>query len=96
MRPRARDAIMERSRANGAPRYLLSTLIEYADDRGIAWPSIETLAHKLRRTERNIYHLLHRLVALGEVTIESGGGRHRNNHYHLSQGLLNPERAFRV
>jgi hypothetical protein len=87
---------MERSAQKGAARYLLSTLVDYADDRGVAWPSIETLAHKLRCTERHVYGLLRRLAASGEVVKESGGGRHRTNRYRINPALTNPEQEFTV
>jgi hypothetical protein len=87
---------MERSAQTGAARYLLSTLVDYADDRGVAWPSIKTLADKLRCTERYIHELVRRLAAAGEVAIESGGGRHRTNRYRINPALINPEHPFTV
>jgi hypothetical protein len=96
MRPGTINKIMERSAQRGVARYLLSTILGYVDNNGVAWPGITTLAHKLNVSERTIHRLLNQLAASSEIIIESGGGRHITNHYRIGAKLLNPDRPVTV
>jgi hypothetical protein len=88
---------MDRSAQKGAAaRYLLSTLVDFATDEGVAWPSIETLAHKLGLSQRQTNRLIRKLADSGEVVIEGGGGRHQTKRYRINPALINPDIHDRV
>ncbi len=49
-------------------------IADYADDKGAAWPSVETLAKKIRMSERACRYLLPKIAATGELAIERNAG----------------------
>lgn len=68
--------VWKNSRHDGSALLLLLAIADYADDHGIAWPSIAALRRKARLGKTACYEALIRLKGSGELEIlESGGGR---------------------
>src|SRR4051794_21634860 len=59
-------------------------LADRADDNGLAWPSIDDLAERTRLTPRAVQKGIAKLVEIGELDVENGGGRHRSNRYRIT------------
>lgn len=62
--------VWEHSQQRGSALLMLLAIADNANEDGEAWPSIPTLAHKCRMTERNAQMLIHRLEAAGELTVQ--------------------------
>lgn len=73
--------VWESSRHNGATFTVLLALADYADDEGVAYPSVTALAKKARLSERMTQYAIGQLKRSGEVLVEVGGGRHRTHRY---------------
>lgn len=61
-------------------------LAVYADQDGVAWPGITTLAAMLRCSRRNAQRAIRRLEQAGFLDIEQGGGRAKSSRYRLRNG----------
>ena len=64
--------IWKRSKEKGSALLLLLGIADFADDDGVAFPAVKTLADKIRMSERNTRYMLKRLQKSGELTIETG------------------------
>jgi len=60
---------------------VLLAIADYANEHGIAWPSVPTLARKARMSKRNVQRWLKALEADGELQIFPNKGRHGSNLY---------------
>ena len=78
------SAVWRDSRAKGSELLLLLAIADFADDSGIAFPSVPTLAEKVRLSERSVHYLIKILQASGELVITAGGGRGRANTYRIN------------
>ncbi|MDF1853483.1 MAG: helix-turn-helix domain-containing protein [Verrucomicrobiales bacterium] len=67
---------------------VMLALADYANDEGTCWPSMASIAHKARITERGARKIVRELEALGWLYIDTGGGRHGCNRY-----TVNPEQG---
>ena len=81
------NRVWEHAPSAGTALLLLLALADHANDDGICWPSVDTLAHKARTSERSVQRLLRDLEKDGEVYIETGGGRAHPNRYAVLSGL---------
>jgi hypothetical protein len=84
MSVRASSWVWDFAQAGGTALIVLLAIADYADDQGIGFPSIATLARKARLDERTVQRIIRRLVdtrAL-EVLEATAGGR-RSNTYRL-------------
>jgi predicted ArsR family transcriptional regulator len=63
---------------------VLLALADYANDDGLAWPSVLSLALKTILTERQVRNILGQLEAAGELEVIRRGGRGRTNLYRLT------------
>jgi hypothetical protein len=90
---RVMSQVWEESEHSGGKLLVLLALADAANDEGICWPSIATLALKSRMSERNVQRLLRELELSGEIKTYTGGfleGKRRANTYHvLPQGRQN-------
>ena len=68
------QSVWAHSRAKGAELLLLLAIADVADDEGVAYPSIATLARKIRMGERNTHYLVKKLCAAHELSVEIGAG----------------------
>lgn len=71
------------SKTKGGDLLILLGIADFANDEGIAYPSIATLAKKARLTPRNAQRSIRRLVDSGELRIEEGKGPHRTHLYRI-------------
>lgn len=78
-------AVQDHSKAAGADFTLLLVMARWADDDGICWPSIPSLAKCCHVSERSIQATIARLIATGELKLlERGGGSHDDtNKYQI-------------
>lgn len=65
-------------------KLVLWALADQANEDGEAWPSIAGLEQATCLSDRAIQKALRELAAMGALTIERGGGRHRTALYRLS------------
>lgn len=63
---------------------MLLTLSNYANDEGMAWPSIPTLARKARLSDRQVRRALRRLESLGEIQVKQYAGQYGTHLYRLT------------
>ena len=67
--------IWEHSKHKGSGLLLLLAIGDHAHDDGTgAYPSVKTLAEKVRMSERSVHYLIKRLVASGELGVDSAAG----------------------
>lgn len=62
-------------------KLLLLALADNADDDGLCWPSIDTIARKCCTDRRNVFRQLGELEALGQISREQRSGH--SNLYHV-------------
>ncbi|MFW8120883.1 helix-turn-helix domain-containing protein, partial [Klebsiella pneumoniae] len=70
-------------------KYLLLYLLDRADERGVCWPSIATIARHTGMSRRGVIYVLGRLRAMGYLTWEQVGASntYRINLERLVQGV---------
>lgn len=56
---------------------VLLALADFANDEGVAWPSMETIASRARMEVRSTRRVIRRLEEKGWLTVKEGGGRGR-------------------
>lgn len=71
---RAMHYVWEHSTTTGSQRLMLLAIADAANDEGICFPGVGTLAEKVNTTERNAQKMLRALAAAGEITIHDGKG----------------------
>jgi hypothetical protein len=83
------SAVWQHSKFKGTALLLLLAIADFADDDGQAYPSVATLARKIRSKPRNTQKILRQLQDSGELEIELGCGPHGTNLYrvHSSTGV---------
>lgn len=64
------------SQLRGTALLLVLALADQANDEGVSWPSMATLAHKTRLSERSVQNLMAEVLSSGEVVVlkEARGG----------------------
>lgn len=67
---------------------VLLALADWADDEGVCWPSIQTLADKARIDRRSAQRIIRKLKSDGLISIEEGGGRANQHRYHIKTAAL--------
>jgi hypothetical protein len=65
--------VRDHSKMKGAPLLILSMIASRADEEGIAWPNLDTLARDTRMSKRNVIRAL-KLVPVDELEIITKGG----------------------
>ena len=63
---------------------VLLALADFANEDGVCWPSMASIATKARLTERGAQKIVRRLEANGRLSIDTGGGRHGCNTYRIN------------
>jgi hypothetical protein len=86
MSKEARDAVWEHSRTTGNARVLMLALAEYTHPKkGVAWPSLATLARRVGVTRRAVRRLLRHCEEAGELRVLSCGcGRGHTSRYRIT------------
>lgn len=68
----------------GGTLLVLLALADWANDEGVSWPGVETLAGKARLGERQTRTILRSLESDGVLTTRIGGGRAKQNVYQIN------------
>jgi hypothetical protein len=72
---RVMSKVWENSQQKGTALLLLLAIADYANDDGEAWPAIETLAKKIRMSERYTHLLVTSLIQAGELSVKIQAGK---------------------
>ena len=77
-------AIWEYADQEGSALLLLLALADFANDEGVCWPAVGTLAKKIRLKKRQTQNLLEKLVKDGSVErLDMGGGKGKASTYRV-------------
>lgn len=79
----------ESSQEGGALLVLLA-IADFANDDGVAWPGVPTLARKSRLTDRQVQNVIAHLETEGEISIERGAGPRGTNIYKVGGEKISP------
>lgn len=85
MSVRIMSAIWESGPADQAECMLLLALADMADDDGICWPAMATVADRARMSERNARRVVRRLEDAGWLVTDGQRGRHNTNRYRVTK-----------
>jgi hypothetical protein len=80
------NLVWGKSSQRGAGLLVLLAIADYANQEGLAWPSVPTLSSKARLTIRHTQRVLRKLVKMGELEIQKGQGPHGTNYYRVTLG----------
>jgi hypothetical protein len=75
------SCVWEHSKQKYSSLLLLLAIADFADDKGRAFPAVETLAQKARVTERQAHRIIKQLEADGEISIAINQGPRGCNLY---------------
>ena len=75
--------VWEQSKHNGSELLMLLALAFYANDAGVAWPSLSSLAKKCRVLKRQAIRTIQNLERDGIISIARGNGRGHPSVYTL-------------
>lgn len=76
--------VWQHARAGGTALIVLLAIADNADDFGVGFPSVPTLARKARLDERTVQRIIRRLVESGELEmLDATSGGRRSNTYRL-------------
>lgn len=75
--------VWDNSPAKGGELLILLAIADFADDNGVAWPSVSTLAQKSRLSERQAQRNIRNLVASGDLAIDENAGPHGTHRYRV-------------
>lgn len=75
--------VWEHSKQAGNALLLLLAIADFADDNGVAFPSVLRLAKKSRMSERNTHYVIAEIEKVGELEVKRGAGRNGTNLYQI-------------
>lgn len=82
-------AIWSNSKQTGTRLLILLAIADHANDEGIAWPGMKSLAHKARLKSRiSVLRAIQSICADGELEIITHGGKGKTNKYKIDSSLL--------
>lgn len=84
---RTMDRVWKNSIQSGGKLLLLLAIADFANDDGMAYPGIDTLAEKTRQSRRTVQRQLSELEDESELAIEPGTGRSNTNTYWVLAGM---------
>ena len=73
--------VLDNPNVHGNVKLVAIVLANYTNDRGLAWPSVETLAKMTGLSRRQIQRILPQIEKARLVKISTGGGRKRTHRY---------------
>ena len=81
------SSVWEKAEVKGSKLLLLLALADFANDDGICWPRIDTLAKKIRMSDRHTIRLIQQLEVDKQIEIkrQSSNGMKANNIYRLAK-----------
>lgn len=78
------DVWENRKHLSGSRLLLMLAIADHANDEGVCWPSIPTLAARIRASERQTMRLIKDLAECGDIEIlQRGDGRGHSNVYQI-------------
>jgi hypothetical protein len=80
--------VWQDSAQQGSSLVILLAIADFANDQGVAYPSVATLAQKARISESQVHWILRKLVDTGELTIKRQAGPHRCNLYAITDSRV--------
>lgn len=83
MSVRVSSRVWESSAQSGGGLLMLLAIADFADDDGVAFPAVATLAARCRITVRSAHRLIAELRASGELVVASGAGPRGANVYRI-------------
>ena len=83
---RVMDRVWEHSQQSSGALLVLLAIADFADDEGVAFPSVGTLARKARLSERQVQRVIGELVAAEELEVTPGKGRAGSHLYRVTSG----------
>jgi hypothetical protein len=83
--------VWEHSQHGGGTLLVLLALADYANDHGVCWPDVATLATKARLTDRQVSNVLNDLIRAGDLAMVQGRGRGKHSAYAVLVGLTEEE-----
>jgi hypothetical protein len=84
---RCMSKVWESSKQKGSKLLLLLAIADFADDGGYAYPSMQTLAEKIRMSRNSVNRLVGELVESKELYCVSRRDKGRSNRYVVTIGL---------
>lgn len=84
--------VLDRSQSKGTDLLVMLVLADFANEHGLSWPSVATLARTCRMTPRNLNLRLAKLRESGEVEVEQNAGQAGSNLYRIA--IQTPEADF--
>lgn len=75
--------VWEHSRLGGTELLCMLAIADFANDAGIAYPSVDTIASKIRMSKRNTNYLLRKIEQSDELVIERNAGPRGCNLFRL-------------
>ncbi|MBP8291458.1 MAG: helix-turn-helix domain-containing protein [Caldilineaceae bacterium] len=78
--------VWDDSMHTGSALLMLLAIADHANDEGVCWPSVETLAAKARVQARQAQNLIAHLVESGELAVQRGAGRRNTSIYVVTIG----------
>lgn len=75
--------IWERAPYTAGSLLVLLALADWANDEGVAWPSMDRLAEKARIDRRSAQRIVRQLAKDGVLVLEEGGGRSKQHKYRI-------------
>ncbi len=78
--------VWDHSQQKGSGLILLLAVADYANENNQAWPSISTLAAKIRMSDRNTQILLRKIIDSGELEMQPNAGPNGTNVYRITLG----------
>lgn len=90
MSVRVMQSVWEQSQSTGSARMILLAIADCANDEGLAWPSLSTIATKANVDRRTVMRCLGKLEVSGELERVSHGGRSGNGGA-SNQYVVRPE-----
>lgn len=75
--------VWNNSKQKGSQLLMLLAIADYADEKGEAFPSIETLAQRTRQTNRNAIRILEKIEASHELTSSTYASPYGTNLYKI-------------
>lgn len=78
--------VWDKSRHTGTALVMLLAIADHANDDGVCWPAVETIARKARVKKRQATNLIAQLEASGELIVRRGLGRNNTSIYIVAIG----------
>jgi hypothetical protein len=85
---RVMTRVWEQSKQQGSALVVLLAIADFANDEGVAYPSVATLGTKARISESQVHWILRKLIEEDELTIQRNAGPHRCNLYIITDNRV--------